>query len=270
MHFFFRYALFGLFLVATLPAVAQNALFEPYDCRPEMEIMAFIERQRVQRELAILDSIERIIQQHALLMQEEERKLREDTLGGWKHWTIIENFAFGKNRGGMPMITDLSALHPFFRDRVIALIHRCKSKGIELSVVETYRTHAKQAEYKNMGRQYTRNGAGKSRHQFGLAVDVVPIVNGKAQWHNRYLWRRIGLIGEQLGLQWGGRWRSLYDPGHFEWTGGLSSEELAEGKKPVVPMQDVNYPCMQDDLRTLSRYWVNWENEQSALATNQQ
>ena len=33
---------------------------------------------------------------------------------------------------------------------------------------------------KGMGRKYTNSAGGKSKHQYGLAVDVVPIVNGTA------------------------------------------------------------------------------------------
>jgi hypothetical protein len=114
----------------------------------------------------------------------------EDTVDGWEQWTCVGNHTFGKNRGEIPMITDVNALHPYFRDKVQQLITICRSKGIELAFVETYRTHAKQAEYKGMGRKYTRSGAGKSKHQYGLAVDLVPIVNDTAVWHNIALWRK--------------------------------------------------------------------------------
>src|SRR5215475_3051796 len=78
-----------------------------------------------------------------------------DTIDQWMRWKTVGNYTFGKNRGDMPMICDLSALHPYFRDKVIELIAICKSKGIELAVVETYRTVAKQNEYKQLGKIYT-------------------------------------------------------------------------------------------------------------------
>ncbi len=180
----------------------------------------------------------------------------------WKNWQVVENFTYGKDRGALTMITDLNALHPYFRDRIVELIRICKSKGIELAVVESFRTHAKQNEYKGMGRKYTNSGGGKSKHQYGLAVDVVPIVNGKAVWDNVVLWRRIGMVGERLGLRWGGRWKHPYDPGHFEWTGGLSSVHLAAGMLPRVPAD--KYPCLEEDMSTLREYWKEWETFQSA------
>lgn len=188
-----------------------------------------------------------------------------DTSNQWQYWNTVDNFAFGKNRGSLPMIADLDALHPYFRDKIVALIQICRDKGIELAIVETYRTRAKQNEYRAMGRIYTRSTGGRSKHQYGLAVDVVPIVDSVAQWHNAALWRKVGLAGERLGMRWGGRWRHPYDPGHFEWSGGLSSVMLEHGAAPRIP-QPVNYPCINEDLARLSRFWNAWEDEQSAVA----
>jgi hypothetical protein len=186
-----------------------------------------------------------------------------DDLDEHATWSTVENFAFGKDRGSMPMINDLSALHPYFRQKVEALIAACEAKGIHLALVETYRTRAKQNEYRSMGRIYTRSGGGRSKHQYGLAVDLVPIVDSLAVWHDPILWRKIGMAGERLGLRWGGRWRHPYDPGHFEWTGGLTSPSLEKGLMPHVSAQQ--FPCLNDELSVLREYWAEWENEQSTL-----
>jgi hypothetical protein len=187
-----------------------------------------------------------------------------DTVEAWLKWETVENYTFGKDRGGLRMITDLNALHPYFRDQVSSLIAQCKAKGITLAVVETYRTPSKQNEYRSMGKKYTRSSGGYSKHQYGLAVDLVPIVNSKAEWHDPILWKKIGTIGERLGLRWGGRWRRPYDPGHFEWTGGLASLQLTQGVFPTVPEQD-QYPCLEEDLKNLSVSWKAWETEQSVI-----
>lgn len=188
-----------------------------------------------------------------------------ETLPPWQTWNTVDNYAFGKNRGSMPMIADLDALHPYFREKIVALVEACRAKGIELAIVETYRTRAKQNEYRSMGRIYTRSTGGRSKHQYGLAVDVVPIVDSVATWHNAALWKKIGVAGEKLGLRWGGRWRHPYDPGHFEWTGGLSSTLLEQGSLPRVP-KTAGLPCLHDDLLILKESWDAWEAEQSAVA----
>lgn len=56
------------------------------------------------------------------------------------------------------------------------------------------------------------------------AVDFVIVCRGVEMWHSwadcdkdgvsDYL--ELGLLGEQMGLTWGGRWRRFPDPGHLE------------------------------------------------------
>jgi hypothetical protein len=199
----------------------------------------------------------------------EEMALRADSIDGWKAWRTVDNYFYGKNRGSLPMIADLNALHPYFRGKIVALINKCKAAGIQLAVVESYRTHSKQAEYYAMGRKYTSKPGGKSRHQYGLAVDVVPIVDSVAVWNNHRLWRKIGSIGERLGLTWGGRWRVLYDPGHFEWSGGLTRHQLANGHLPRTPASaSEDYLSLQNEITKLKDYWDAWEVEQSMIANS--
>jgi hypothetical protein len=191
-----------------------------------------------------------------------------DSLHTWQKWQSAENFMFGKDRGNLRMITDLNALHPYFRDKMLLLIQNCKTKGIEISVVESFRTKAKQAEYFGMGRKYTRSIGGKSKHQYGLACDVVPIVNDTASWDNKELWKKIGVEGERLGLRWGGRWRTPYDPAHFEWTDGVTTAQLVSGTFPTP--KTTHYPCLDEDIKTLRKFWEAWENEQAAISRSKQ
>jgi peptidoglycan L-alanyl-D-glutamate endopeptidase CwlK len=233
-------------------SVAQVSLFSAYDCREHADMVGGVEQFTVDAAAG------------EVIFPEDSPAV--DTISGWKTWNYVENYAFGKDRGALPMITDLDALHPIFRDRVAALIKACKARGIELAVVETYRTPAKQHEYQTMGRQYTSSGAGKSKHQYGLAIDLVPLVNNAAVWDNTALWRKVGTVGEKLGMRWGGRWRKPYDPGHFEWTGGLTTANLYQGMTPALPDTDDLYPCLTEDLRILRKYWNEWEVQQSSMS----
>ncbi len=118
-----------------------------------------------------------------------------------------------------------------------------------------------------MGRKYTRSKGGKSKHQYGLAVDVVAIVDSVAQWDNTALWKKIGVAGENLGLRWGGRWRAPYDPAHFEWAGGITTDHLAKGIQPFIPAhQSTQYPCIAEDIALLDKYYDAWEAEQAVIA----
>lgn len=199
----------------------------------------------------------------------EQDPLPADTTAAWLRWKTVSNYAFGKNRGNLLMIADVDALHPHFRELVKTLIAQCKAKGITLAVVESYRTRAKQNEYRAMGKKYTRSAGGSSKHQYGLAVDVVPMVDAVAVWDNLALWRKVGTTGEKLGLRWGGRWRHPFDPGHFEWTQGLSAHQLAQGVFPQLnAKQDTT--GIQHELQRLSAYWKAWEAEQATVARQTQ
>jgi len=239
------------FLNLTLNA---QDLFSAYDCRKHADLFY---------ETVVVEPVEVVDSAALLALAKPETVTTMDTINGWKEWSYVQNFTYGKDRGAMAMITDLDALHPYFRDRIKQLIIDCEAQGIHLAVVESYRTHAKQNEYKVMGRKYTNSGAGRSRHQYGLAVDVVPMVDSVAQWDDKALWKRVGVTGEKLGLRWGGRWKKPYDPGHFEWTGGLTSAHLIQGVLPPVP--DNQYPCLQEDIKLLRKYWKEWETSQSAM-----
>lgn len=253
MRFFCKACLVISLLLLHFAAQAQyniNSLFSPIDFQVPLRLMEMVSEGH--------EGID-------VITNSSQFVLASDSLEDWKYWSFVENYTFGKDRGALPMITDLNSLHPFFRDQIRNLIHLCKAKGIEIAIVETYRTHAKQHEYKTMGKKYTNSAAGRSKHQYGLAVDVVPIVNAVPIWDNTALWKKIGVVGEKLGLRWGGRWRKPYDPGHFEWTGGLTSAHLGAGIFPMLPEFKEKYPCLEEDIALLRRYWNEWETNQSAL-----
>ncbi len=216
-------------------------------------------------EVAEAENRKAFMQHFSLPVPARAWELDSDTVASWKQWELVENFSFGKDRGNIPMIADLQSLHPYFRDQVLELIRLCRARGIGVAIVETYRTPTKQNEYKSMGRRYTRSRGGYSNHQYGLAVDIVPVIDSVAQWHNIKLWKKIGPIGERLGLRWGGRWRNLFDPGHFEWTGARGTYNLTQGRFPAIPKSS-QYPCIDQDLKELQLYWKAWEAEQSSVA----
>lgn len=112
------------------------------------------------------------------------------------------------------MVRELYILHPAFRNKVIKLIYECKKQGIDLRIVETYRTPERQNYLKKKRR--TMLSGGYSKHQHFMAIDVVPIIKGKMIWHNYKLWNKIGKIGIEQGLLWGGKWQKFRDYPHFE------------------------------------------------------
>jgi peptidoglycan L-alanyl-D-glutamate endopeptidase CwlK len=126
-------------------------------------------------------------------------------------------------------------LHP----RVAALCHRfienCAAAGIDVIITSTYRDFESQDALYAQGRtkagpSVTNARAGQSFHNFRVAFDFVPIVNGKADWNNTMTFRKCGQIAEALGLEWAGRWRTFKELAHCQYTGGLTLADLQAGK----------------------------------------
>lgn len=116
--------------------------------------------------------------------------------------------------------TIISKLHPSIRTMAKNFISKAKAEGIDLKITFGTRTFEEQQKLYNQGRTtpgaiVTKAKPGRSFHNYSLAIDVVPIVNGKADWESK-LWDKIGEIGESVGFDWGGRWKTIVDRPHFQ------------------------------------------------------
>ena len=131
----------------------------------------------------------------------------------------------------------LDDLLPSVATKARALLSAAKRDGIELLVTSTYRdAECQDALYAQgrttPGKRVTNAKGGQSWHQYRVAFDVVPLVAGKAIWDDRRIWTRIGELGESVGLEWAGRWKSFPESPHFQFTGGLTMAQLKQGKQP--------------------------------------
>ena len=112
----------------------------------------------------------------------------------------------------------LDDLHPAFRPQATELVARLVEARIVFLIVDTLRTQAEHEANLANGSSWTA----RSNHLYGLAIDVCPYseyaLHGpdKLMWDWRApVWQEIGVVGERLGLDWGGRWRQK-DMAHFE------------------------------------------------------
>lgn len=131
---------------------------------------------------------------------------------------------------------DIKDLHPTVAAKAVAFIASCKSVGIDVLITSTYRDFESQNALYAQGRTkpgkiVTKAKAGQSWHNYQLAFDFVPIVNGKAQWEDEKLFERCGRIAESVGLEWAGRWKSFPEAAHCQWTNGLKLADLQAGKR---------------------------------------
>ncbi len=119
------------------------------------------------------------------------------------------------------LIQDLiPALQPIAREFMI----RCAAEDIPTVLTCTLRSNEEQAALYAQGRTapgkiVTHAQPGQSKHNTGEAFDVgLKKQDGSMDWNDSNPnWLRMGEIGEELGLQWGGRWLGKKrDMPHFE------------------------------------------------------
>lgn len=97
------------------------------------------------------------------------------------------------------------------------LLRRLAAEGLTFKVTSGNRTQAEQDALYAQGR--TKPGpkvtwTRKSRHIGGRAIDLTLFSGKNPVWESKH-YKRAGEIGEELGLIWGGRWKTPDQP-HFE------------------------------------------------------
>lgn len=135
----------------------------------------------------------------------------------------------------------IKLLHPKLRDEALEIYEEiCQALNgrAECRFSFTLRTFAEQNELFAQGRTkpgaiVTRAKGGQSWHNYGLAVDIVLLVGGKASWDiktdfdkdGRSDWMEVVDIFKRYGWEWGGDWK-FFDAPHFQKTFGMSINEM--------------------------------------------
>ena len=120
----------------------------------------------------------------------------------------------------------LAKVHPRLATGVRTMIAALAAQGLTVEVVQGLRTFAEQDALFAQGRSkkgqiVTNAKGGQSNHNYGLAVDLCPFVNGKPQWNDNAGFLLIGAEAAKVGLQWGGAWKKFIDKPHVQ-LGGLT------------------------------------------------
>ena len=125
---------------------------------------------------------------------------------------------------------DVTQLHPRLQEKFKLLQKKCAQKGIKIRATECLRTAKEQDALYAKGRtapgSKVTNASGKdakSMHQWGVAVDIVIDMDADKDGdvdirdlYNVKLLNIVGKIGESIGLEWGGSWKSIVDKPHFQ------------------------------------------------------
>lgn len=123
------------------------------------------------------------------------------------------------------------SLHPNLREYVNKLINRIEGElNIKIEITDGYRSIAEQKRIIASGNKDAAK-PGRSLHQYGLAVDMWPIWNGKKitkSTKNTFpYWDDIGNIAKSLGFRWGMYFKNPgSEPWHFDMSFGFNWIEL--------------------------------------------
>ena len=108
--------------------------------------------------------------------------------------------------------------------------------NLDIIITVAFRSWNDQDKLYSLGRTMpggivTNARGGDSYHNWGLAFDAAPVENGKIS-QDIIKFKKMGRLGQQVGLEWGGSFKSIVDFPHFQATFGLSTEDLLNGKRP--------------------------------------
>jgi peptidoglycan LD-endopeptidase CwlK len=128
------------------------------------------------------------------------------------------------------------------RKFMAAAIQAMSPHGIDVRIISGTRTYAEQdALYKQAhdhkdndgdgrvdeGDEFvTKAPAGFSLHNFGIAFDV-GLFRGKDYLEDSPHYKKLGPLGEAIGLEWGGRWKFTDEP-HYQLSTGLTLAQMRE------------------------------------------
>ncbi|WP_139422998.1 M15 family metallopeptidase [Chryseobacterium mulctrae] len=130
----------------------------------------------------------------------------------------------------------ISKLHPSVRSevkKIIEQIDKALTGRAKVRISQGLRTFKEQDDLFAIGRtkpgkKVTQAKSGQSIHNYGFAVDIVLIIDGKtaswdtkADWDGDKVadWMECVAIFRANGWEWGGDWETFKDMPHFEKKG---------------------------------------------------
>jgi hypothetical protein len=114
------------------------------------------------------------------------------------------------NKYGKKLVLETDLLNTF-----LAMKDGLDVEGIEVCLTDGWRGEKDQDHAKETG--HSNATFGHSPHNFGVAFDCAPVIDGKLCWpSDMTLWGKIAEVGQRLGLVWGGGFHTIVDLPHFE------------------------------------------------------
>jgi len=135
-----------------------------------------------------------------------------------------------------PSSNSINSLNPyvaFLARKFLALTH---ANNLDVHIINAFRSWDEQDRLYAQGRTMpgdivTNARGGDSYHNWGLAFDASPYENGSIS-NDIIKIKKMGQLGQQVGLEWGGTFISIVDLPHFQYTFGLNTWNLLNGVRP--------------------------------------
>jgi len=134
------------------------------------------------------------------------------------------------SRSEKTIATLLAEVRPIAR----ALVQKAEASGVKIKLISGLRTYLEQDALYAQGRtapgaKVTNARGGYSNHNFGIAFDV-GVFEGSKYLSDSPKYNAVGALGVDLGLEWGGNWKTIVDQPHFQlrpaWARELSEKEM--------------------------------------------
>ena len=133
-------------------------------------------------------------------------------------------------------LENLAGLNAKFRREAEAFLAAAQviadRHGITIEVISGLRSWTQQAALYAQGRTkpgriVTKARPGSSWHNYGLAIDLGLFAGGRyldeaAPKRAEQIYRELGTLAADMGIEWAGNWKSFPEGPHFQKTYGLT------------------------------------------------
>lgn len=128
----------------------------------------------------------------------------------------------------------IASLLPEVQSYARALVHKAADAGVTIKIISGLRTYQEQDALYAQGRttpgdKVTNAKGGQSNHNFGIAFDI-GVFEGNKYLSDSPKYKTVGILGADLGLEWGGNWKTITDQPHFQlrpnWAKELSEKNM--------------------------------------------
>lgn len=184
---------------------------------------------------------------------QEELGVAVDGKAGPETWAAIYKRIFRRDpeRREAPALTEpasprsekvIATLQPEVQPYARALYFKARAAGVAIEVISGLRTYAEQEALYAKGRTapgpvVTNVRGGHSNHNFGIAFDI-GVFEGTRYLPESPKYKAVGVLGVELGLEWGGNWKSFKDEPHYQlrptWAADLPERQMLAGLRERV------------------------------------